>query len=376
MFKYLLINKKRLLMFFLIVFLYHTMVGLGNFIYFVRGKFSITDSETLKFVFIMEMTGVYSYLLLLPFIIWFVDRYPINKKNLHMYIPLHLLASIFFGVSHTMLMYIVRQLIFWIIDFHYKGYKYGNPISRIPMEYTHQFFSYWFWYGVVQVINFVRKHHEQELKTARLEEQLTKTRLDALQTQLHPHFLFNTLNMISSIMYKDIKAADTMIANLSDLLRITLSKTNQQEHALEKELELVQYYIEIMKARFRDNVNIEMKIDKKTLKAAVPFFILQPLIENSIKYSMTGAKKAEIKLNSQKINGRLKIIIEDNGPGVSTSLEQLMQKGFGLSNTVKRLQNLYESDFDFNLENLNDGGLRLTIEIPFQAATKGKETNE
>jgi two-component system LytT family sensor kinase len=362
-------------MFFLIVFIYYTMVGLGNFIYFVHAKLLTTDPKTLKFVFIMEMTGVYSHFLLLPFIIWFADRYPIKKKRLTVYILLHLLASIVFGISHTMLMYLSRQLIFWIINFHFDGYNY-SPIHKIPMEYTHQFFSYWSWYGVVQVINFVRRHHEQELKTARLEEQLTKVRLEALQTQLHPHFLFNTLNMISSIMYKDIKAADTMIANLSDLLRITLDKTNQQKHALEKELELVQYYCEIMKARFRDNVNIEMKIDKKTLKAAVPFFIVQPLIENSIKYSMTGVKKVEIRLGSQKTNGRLKIVIEDNGPGVSISLEQLMQKGFGLSNTVKRLRSLYESDFDFNLENLRDGGLRITIEIPFQLETKREKPNE
>jgi two-component system LytT family sensor kinase len=373
MFKYLL-NKKRLLIFFLIVFLYYTMVGLGNFIYFVQGRLSITDPETLKFVFIMDMTGVYSHIFLLPFIIWFVDKYPIYRKNLSTYIPLHILASMFYGISHTMLMYLSRQAIFWIINFHYEGSDYGNPIYRIPMEYTHQFFAYWFWYGVVQVINFVQKHHEQQLKTAQLEEQLAKVRLEALQTQLHPHFLFNTLNMISSIMYKDIKAADTMIASLSDLLRITLNKKNQQKHALEKELELVQYYSEIMRARFRDNVNIGMKIDQKTLKAAVPFFILQPLIENSIKYSMTEVKKAEIKLGSQKTNGRLKIVIEDNGPGVSISLEQLMQKGFGLSNTVKRLRNLYESDFDFNLENLSDGGLRLTIEIPFQLETKREKT--
>jgi two-component system LytT family sensor kinase len=375
MFKYLL-NKKRLIIFFLIIFLYFTMTGLGNFIYFVHGKMSIKDPETLKFVFIMEMTGAYSHIFLLPFIIWLVDKYTIERKNLPTRIPLLILASMFYGISHTILMYLGRQAIFWIINFHYEGYDYGNPIYRIPMEYTHQFFAFWFLYGVVQVINFVRKHHEQQLETAQLEEQLTKVRLEALQTQLNPHFLFNTLNMISSVMYKDIKAADTMIANLSDLLRITLDKTNQQKHALEKELELVQYYCEIMKARFRDNVNIEMKIDKKTLKAAVPFFILQPLIENSIKYSMTGVKKVEIRLGSQKTNGRLKIVIEDNGPGVSISLEQLMQKGFGLSNTVKRLRSLYESDFDFNLENLRDGGLRITIEIPFQLETKREKPNE
>jgi two-component system LytT family sensor kinase len=375
MFKYFL-NKKQVAIFFLIMFLYFTMTGLGNFIYFAYVKLLITDPETLKFVFIMEMTGAYSHVFLLPFIIWLADKYPVNRTNLPTRIPLLILASMFYGISHTMLMYLGRQAIFWIINFHYKGYVYGNPIYRIPMEYTHQFFAFWFLYGVVQVINFVRKHHEQQLKTAQLEEQLTKVRLEALQTQLRPHFLFNTLNMISSIMYKDIKAADTMIANLSDLLRITLNKTNQQKHALEKELEMIQYYSEIMKARFRDNVNIEMKIAQETLKAAVPFFILQPLIENSIKYSMAEAKKAEIKLTFQKKNGRLKILIEDNGPGISISLEQLMKKGFGLSNTVKRLRNLYESDFDFNLENLNEGGLRLTIEIPFQLETKKEEPNE
>jgi len=239
-------------------------------------------------------------------------------------------------------------------------------VYKIPMEYTHQFFSYSLIYGIVMFIKYMRESQDQKLRASQLEQQLTKAHLRALQMQLHPHFLFNTLNMISSTMYDDVKSADKMIANLSDLLRITLSSKGAEEHTLEKELELINLYVEIMKARFQDKLIVETNIQDDTQEALVPGFILQPLVENSIKYSMKTLKTAEIRILSRKEDEKLKLIIEDNGPGISGEIDQIFRNGVGLSNTVERLEKLYGDDRQLQFNNRIDGGLQVVIEIPFR----------
>jgi two-component system LytT family sensor kinase len=203
------------------------------------------------------------------------------------------------------------------------------------MEYTHQFFTFCLIYGIVMFGKYIRENQEQKVRASQLEQQLTRARLQALQMQLHPYFLFNTLNMISSTMYDDTRAADKMIANLSDLLRITLDAKGAEEHLLDKEWEIISLYIAIMKARFQDKLIVEKDIQDGTLKALVPGFILQRLVERAIKYSMKTLQTAEIKILSQEGAGRLKLTIEDNGSGISEEMDQVFENGVGLSNTVE-----------------------------------------
>lgn len=356
-------NKNKLLPI-LILFLFLTVMALLNFTRFVTSRLAEGEPPHFKFFFIMETTGAYSVLIVLPLALWAIKKFPITRKNLLTHIPLHLFASMVYGVSHTMLMYLSRVFIFWIAG--WEIYKYGKFIYKIPMEYTHQFFTYCLIYGIVMFGKYFRESQEQKVRTSQLEQQLTRARLQALQMQLHPHFLFNTLNMISSTMYEDIKAADKMIANLSDLLRITLDAKGAEEHSLEKELEIINLYVEIMKARFQDKLVVKMDIQDGTQEALVPGFILQPLVENSIKYSMKELKTAEIKILSRKEAGKLKLIIEDNGIGIAEELDQVFKNGLGLSNTVERLENLYGNNHQFQLQNRDEGGLQVILEIPFK----------
>lgn len=356
--------KKKYLLPGLILLLFLTIMSLLNFTRFVTSRLAEGEPPRYKFFFIMETTGAYSILIVLPIALLMIKKFPIKRNNLFTHIPLHLLTSMVFGVSHTMLMYLSRVLIFCMAG--WGNYEYGRFIFKIPMEYTHQFFTYCLIYGIVLFDKYVRESQEQKVRASQLEQQLTKARLQALQMQLHPHFLFNTLNMISSTMYDDVKSADKMIANLSDLLRITLDSKGAERHRLEKELDILNLYIEIMKARFKDKLIFKIEIDEPTNDALVPGFILQPLVENSIKYSMRNLKKAEIHIISRKENDKLKLIVEDNGPGISEEIRTIFKNGLGLSNTVERLEQLFGNNYQFHLQNRSEGGVRVVMEIPFQ----------
>jgi len=314
--------------------------------------------------FINEMTGAYTVLLLLPLLLWFFKKFPMTRKNLLSHIPLYVLASMLFGSCHTGLMWLSRILIFKFVDLG--TYDYGRMDYRLIMEYHHQIITFWVVFGIVSLIRYVQRNQEEKLRLARLEEALTKARLQALQMQLHPHFLFNTLNMISSTMYENVKAADKMIASLSDLLRLTLNSKGSEEYTLEKELDVLELYIEIMKARFGEKLAIEMDIGKETRAAKVPGFILQPLVENSIKYGMEGLETTEIRIITRKEGERLILTVRDNGPGIEGSPEEVMSGGVGLSNTVERLEKLYGNNHKFIMENVSDKGFKVEIKIPFR----------
>lgn len=351
-----------------------TLLFLLNFVRFVGDKLAHGEPARYKFYFIMEVTGAYTILLLIPFALWAMRKFPIRRDNLLSHIPLHILASMVFGASHTLLMLGSRKLIYWIFDMG--TYEYGRLVYRFPMEYSHQFITYWTILAVYYLIKSIRSNQEQKLMTVQLEEKLTKARLQALQMQLNPHFFFNTLNLISSTMYDDVKAADRMLASLSDLMRITLKKTDDDNFTLENEVELLNLYIEIMRARFQDKLTIKMDIDKATLKAKVPSFIMQPLVENSIKYSMETPKVAEITIQSRKENNRMLIMVRDNGPGITARMEDVMHLGLGISNTVERMEKLYGSNQKFHMENNPEGGLQVTIDIPFEIPIVKESINE
>ena len=170
--------------------------------------------------------------------------------------------------------------------------------------------------------------------------------------------------MISSTMYEDIHAADKMIATLSDLLRITLKNSEKGLSTLQKEIEILDLYIDIMNARFKDKLEVKLKIDEDSINALVPTFLFQPLVENSIKYGMENLTNTIIEISAKKKDDNLLIKIKDNGPGITKDFKSVLNSGVGLSNTVERLEKLYGSNYEFNWENQSEGGLLLTIEIP------------
>jgi LytS/YehU family sensor histidine kinase len=241
----------------------------------------------------------------------------------------------------------------------------------MAMETIKQFFVFWIIYFIWLFFLTLHSSEQERLRALRLQQELTRARLRTLQMQLNPHFLFNTLNVISSTMYDDVKTADKMIANLSDLLRRTLDGVNWEEHPLRKELELLSLYGDTMKQRFREKLEIRTTIPSETLDALVPGFILQPLVENSIQYSMERKKNAAVEITTRRSGDKLIIAVSDNGPGIEEDLDKITKSGIGLSNTIERLETLYGSDQKLEIQNMDQGGLRVTLQIPFHLTPLG-----
>lgn len=232
---------------------------------------------------------------------------------------------------------------------------------------------YWGIVGAGQALDYYRRQQERELRAAQLEAQaaqleasLRQAHLDALRMQLHPHFLFNTLNTISVLMQEDVEAANRLLLLLSELLRAAI-KNEQQEVPLRQELDFLNRYLEIERTRFRDRLRAHIDVDPATLDALAPSLILQPLVENAIKHGVTKRAKAGlIEISARREGDFIELRVRDDGPGLAQTAGEAI--GVGIANTRARLQKLYQTAFRFELQNVETGGLMVTIAFPFKSS--------
>jgi LytS/YehU family sensor histidine kinase len=231
--------------------------------------------------------------------------------------------------------------------------------------YFHQGLTiYWTTLVVAHAIYYYRGLRAGEAKTAKLSAQLAQAQLQALKMQIHPHFLFNTLNSISALLHKDVEAADRMIARLGDFLRLTLKRSNAETVDFEQELEFLRCYLDIEHIRFQDRLTVEMDIEPQTLTIPVPNLILQPIVENAVRHGI--AKQTEpgrITIRARQQSNRLIMQVEDNGPGLKPTSNGSVS-GIGLTNTRARLEQCYGDDFSFQIVNSNGRGVTVTVNIP------------
>ncbi len=224
--------------------------------------------------------------------------------------------------------------------------------------------------------SYYRRYRQGELRALRLEAQLSQAQLQALKMQLHPHFLFNTLHSISALLNKQPEAARTMITRLGDFLRLTLENAGTQEVTLQREMEFLRCYLEIERVRFQDRLTTRMDVSPPALDAKVPNLILQPIVENAIRHGIASrSTPGLIEILAKPHKGTLRIQIRDNGPGLPADRtpEKMFTKGLGLANTERRLDRLYGAAHRFELVNDPEGGLVVTLEIPFN--TNGSTSN-
>jgi signal transduction histidine kinase len=201
-------------------------------------------------------------------------------------------------------------------------------------------------------------------QTAELQAQLAQAHLAALRSQLDPHFLFNTLHAISSLVERDPRGVRRMIARLSELLRSTLEVAHEQETELEAELSFLQRYLEIMEIRFQGRLRVDLRIASQTLDALVPTLILQPLVENAAKHGVSKVDGVgRIIVSAERDGDVVRLEVRDNGPGLDS--RESTFEGVGLRNTRARLAQLYGDGQRLTLEAPPEGGVVVTVILPY-----------
>lgn len=265
--------------------------------------------------------------LLAPVVLTLAARVPLARGRLPRALGVHLPASIGIGVVKLMAEgMIVRAII-----------GPGRvPFTLLKIHVT--LLTYWAIVAAVQYAEQQRLARERELRAARLQAELARAQVEALRMQIHPHFLFNTLNAIAGLMREDVEAADTMLAQLSELLRGTLQTEGVQEVPLGDEMRLLRAYLAIQQTRHGDRLRIETDVPAECEQQLVPTLILQPLVENAIRHGFSETPgPGTVSIRASALNGRLRIDITDEGAGPPDPLRE----GYGLRNTRSRLRALY-----------------------------------
>jgi len=223
--------------------------------------------------------------------------------------------------------------------------------------------------GIAQAVHFHRRSRERERRAAALEAQLTEARLNALQAQLHPHFLFNALNAISTLLRRDTRAAQDALASFSDLLRLALSQSTQPEVALSEDLRFLRRYVEIQATRLGDRLRFEEVVPEETLRCLVPALLLQPLVENAIRHGIEPAPDpGAVRVVVEPRGTRLVLTVEDTGVGFSAATRDQDNPGIGigLENLRARLKSLYGTEGSIDVGPRPGGGVRVRVEIPLR----------
>lgn len=226
--------------------------------------------------------------------------------------------------------------------------------------------------SVSLALEYDRYNRHKEVQASRLEKELAVSTLAALKAQVQPHFLFNTLHVISALVKKDPEAAEMTIARLSDLLRASMKGAAASEATLTAELDMLMNYVEIVRTRFKDRLRIEFDVHPEAAGALVPGFFLQPLVENAVRHGIAqNYEGGEIRIEAYPQRQALVVRIADTGPGFSGGREEILARGSGLSNLLKRLELLYPGEFRLELLREDRGGALVVVEIPFRTAPRG-----
>lgn len=303
-----------------------------------------------------------------PFILWLIDRFKIERDTWLRSGLVHLLTSIVLSVSIK----VFHEFLIYTFFYAKTAVKPFSILAALQSLYTYVDYwilIYWLILLVVHATEFYQRFQEGELKTSQLESRLAQAQLQALKTQLNPHFLFNTLNAISALMHRDVRAANKVMTQLSDLLRLSLETSGAQEVSLKQELEFLDRYVEIQRSRFPDRLTVHLDVQPETLDALVPNFILQPLVENAIRHGIAPrSAPGRIDVFARRTNGLIEIQVRDNGIGFPTDRHLRPREGVGLANTRARLRHLYGAAHRFELRNVPSGGAEVLLVVPFRPA--------
>jgi len=306
-----------------------------------------------------------------PLIFWLARRFPIEREYLASRISFH------FAISSIFILLVTAVSIpaYWYLGYPNKT-RYPTlevlfrDLITSPFMLHQGLIVYWGTLIAAHAFEYYRRFQAGRTRAAELSTQLAQAQLATLKMQIHPHFLFNTLNSIAALLHKDTEAADRMIARLSDFLRLTLKSSDVPVVTLGQELEFLKTYLEIEKIRFQDKLVVEIKIEPDALEAQVPNLILQPIVENAVRHGIARQTAVgRLRIRARRDGNRLLIKIEDNGPGLKNNGNRKRESGngVGLANTRARLEQFYD-DFSFEIaDKKNQDGTIVNLNVPFRA---------
>jgi LytS/YehU family sensor histidine kinase len=296
---------------------------------------------------------------LTPFVLGLARRFPVTTRTWRLALLVHVPAALVVSLVQVTI-HVVLDMGF--IHWNWTAHDMATGFRQLFARTYH--FGLLVYFALVAIRQVADYYRDQAVRASQLEARLARAELDALKMQIHPHFLFNTLHAVSALMRRDVKAADQMVARLSEFLRMSLEAGGTQEVTLRRELEFLERYLEIEKIRFRDRLTVATSVDADTLDARVPNLILQPLVENAIRHGISKRRGAgRIEIVAARRNGALGLEVRDDGPGLA---EGTLEEGIGLSNTRLRLEQLYGARHRFDVANGRAGGLVVSMEIPYQ----------
>jgi two-component system, LytTR family, sensor kinase len=348
-----------------------TLVALFLFTKNLAARMLRQDPSPWIDILLAWLIGSYASAALTPAVLWLGERFPFGREHWVAPFAIHLAGSVVFAVAQLWLEAVFTA---WtgVVSF---------PVAQSVRTYMPVLLAlglhgsvlcYWLIIGLQALWRFhesSRRHEREALelmaRASALETQVVQARLGALKMQLQPHFLFNTLNaVVSLVRARRGREAEDTLAHLSDLLRWVLDDSEQQEVALARELEYVRLYLAVERVRFSDRLHIDMRIAPDALDAAVPHLCLQPIVENAIRHGIEASAAAgELVIGARRVGTMLELVVEDDGPGFRNPRQPV---GIGLANTRLRLAELYGDRASLTLANALDGGAIVTLTLPFR----------
>jgi signal transduction histidine kinase len=303
---------------------------------------------------------------LLPLVYYFFNKYKLHNSASTSEKAMAVLTSFFLAFLHEAL----SNLIFlyplqWLGILEVNHEQWMRVLKSFPAAFTNRLIEYWILFAILTALDFQKKYRNKQIELAQLEQQLSNAQLKAIKGQLEPHFLFNTLNTISSLMEINVKDAQKVVSQLGALLRTVLEKNKRKLIPFEEELEFIKNYLNIEQVRFQDRLKITYNIASRTNDFPIPSLILQPLVENAIKHGFartTGEGLIEVAATLE--DEQIQISITDNGQGTELSQEAMLQKGQGLQIVEDRLKLLYKDQYTFSFNTAPNGGFKVQLILP------------
>ena len=321
------------------------------------------SSATFSYILLMNLALWGSWSLFAPAAFALAQRVPFERARWRRALATHVTAALAITSAHILLVATARFGLqtAWGVPAQWTTNVRDAFFRTLDFELP----VYWAFVGIQHAVDYYHQVRAREVAAAQLETRLVESQLQALQRQLHPHFLFNTLHAIAALIHRDPASAESMIERLSDLLRVALKPSPAQTVPLADELAHLRAYLDIEQVHFGDRLDIRYDIDLHAMTEPVPHLILQPLAENAIRHGLEPqAGRGELTIVARREHGTLQLRVIDNGRGIAGVGQARPAHGVGLSNTRARLERLYGHEARLEVRPRAGGGVEVTVELP------------